>query len=251
MMSLLDYRCLIDFFESQSNWNVDTLSGGSSSKFTRNGTPEPLNPAKINVYRFMFGGAGTPIYYQVLSPDGEWVTFHILKHPNLTAGVYDMDVPISLHIVDEGIFGAPAINIVTTAWGASVAIDDIDNSSSETLTTTINDTILINTIGCNILTATVNTTTTGSIIFESSIDGVNWISATDIITSSGNSVSGSITPTSGTSYRILCTGWSWIRVRTTATLGASVKIYYNLDQSSDLFLTQTKITQRNVIYHKT
>jgi len=67
----------------QTSFNKDKLDGGIASKYTRNGTPEALDPTKDNLYRIRYGWLGASgIYYEVLSPDQTWVTFHVHRTIN-------------------------------------------------------------------------------------------------------------------------------------------------------------------------
>lgn len=70
-------------FTTLASASEDQLDGGSTSIFTRNGTPEAIDPTKVNVFRIRFGWlSAAPTNFEVLAPDGHWVLFHIIKHPN-------------------------------------------------------------------------------------------------------------------------------------------------------------------------
>jgi hypothetical protein len=104
---------------AKASWSVDTLVGGASSKFTRNGTPEAIDLTKLNVWRIRFGWVGSaPIRFEVLSPDGEWVLFHRILQPNLTAlpSVNTADLFATCD-VNAGNSGA-ALSIISNCWGA-------------------------------------------------------------------------------------------------------------------------------------
>jgi hypothetical protein len=71
----------------QSNFNGDLLTGLSTSAYTRGGVPEAVDFTKLQVFQIELGWVGgAPIYFKILSPDGNWVTFHTIKFPNTTTG---------------------------------------------------------------------------------------------------------------------------------------------------------------------
>lgn len=78
----------IDTFTPISNFNGDLLDGNPNSTFTRDGVPEPIIPYLANIYRIRFGGSVAPIFFQVLAPDSQWVTFHEISDANIT------DIPV-------------------------------------------------------------------------------------------------------------------------------------------------------------
>ena len=115
----------IDSFTAQSSFNVDTLTGQSGSKYARNGTPEALDTTKDNLYRIRYGWLGAaPIYYEILSPDGSWVTFHIIKHPNTVAvpTIEEPNQPLRVHI-KKTTAGATNLSIKTACWAAGTSSD--------------------------------------------------------------------------------------------------------------------------------
>lgn len=115
----------IDNFTAQASFNVDTLTGQSGSKYARNGTPEALDTTKDNLYRIRYGWLGAaPIYYEILSPDGSWVTFHIIKHPNTVAvpTIEEPNQPLRVHI-KKTTAGATNLSIKTACWAAGTSSD--------------------------------------------------------------------------------------------------------------------------------
>lgn len=69
------------------------------------------------------------------------------------------------------------------------------------------------------------TTITGTVIFEVSADGTNWINAEAWLGNTNRVVSGiSLTPTANDVYRIQCVGQRLVRIRTASTLGATVAV---------------------------
>jgi sulfur carrier protein ThiS len=105
---------------AQASFSEDTLTGVSTSTFTRNGTPEALDITKDNLYRIRFGWLGAaPIYFEVFSPDGEWVVFHKIKHPNSSTlpSIAEPNLPITMDI-KKTTGGATVLNISTACWAA-------------------------------------------------------------------------------------------------------------------------------------
>ena len=107
---------------TKANWNLDTLTGAATSKFTRNGVPEAIDFTNLNVFRIRFGWLGAaPICFEVLSPDGDWVTFHKIRQPNTiaTPSVQTPNLPLT---IDVSKTAANATNLVMTCacWGAGI-----------------------------------------------------------------------------------------------------------------------------------
>jgi hypothetical protein len=114
----------VDTTTARASFNLDTLTGASGSKYTRGGAPETLDPTKDNLYRIRFGWLGAaPIIFEVLSPDAEWVPFHIIRHPNTTAGtsINSPNLPITLNAQKTS--GATNITMSTACWAAGTTSD--------------------------------------------------------------------------------------------------------------------------------
>ncbi len=89
--------------------------------------------------------------------------------------------------------------------------------------------------GGNTMSWAIGTTTTGTFIFEATADGTNWLSVEVFDASNDVWVSGqNITPTSGRVYHVACGGYRQVRIRTTATLGATVTHTVNVSNSQQL-----------------
>jgi hypothetical protein len=218
---------------AKASFNVDTLVGGATSRFTRAGTPEAINLALLNVFRIRFGWLGAaPIRFEVLSPDGEWVLFHVIKQPNsaATPSIQSVDLPITAHLVKTA--GATDIRMNTACWGGGTTYDKVDVVGSNTLGTAANSAVKYVTQSIAMMQIRVGTSTTGTIIFEASVDGTNWVThpACWLIGAAGvadTAVTAAVTPTSGNSYRVMCNGYRGLRVRTATTLGATVTLHAN------------------------
>lgn len=125
----------VDTGTAKASWSIDDLTGAAGSKFTRNGTPEAINLANLNVFRIRFGWLGAaPIYYEVLSPDGEWVTFHKILYPNTspTPSLDTADLTVRCDVVKNDA-GATNVYVLTSCWAAGV--NNNLSKINETITT--------------------------------------------------------------------------------------------------------------------
>lgn len=217
---------------AKASWNVDTLTGAATSKFTRGGTAEAINLALMNVFRIRFSWFGAaPIRFEVLSPDGDWVLFHIIRQPNLVAGVslQNVDLPITCHVVKTA--GATNQRMNTGCWAAGITSTQEEFISSGTLGTAANSVVNFPTDQINTLYVACNTTTTGTLIFEATLDGTNWITHPQCLKISSSDFDKVVytaqTPTSGDRYEMAVSGYRGLRCRTASLLGATVTLVYH------------------------
>lgn len=113
----------VDTQVAKASFSEDDLTGSATSLFTRDGTPEAIDLTKLNVFRIRFGWLGSaPCFWEVMSPDGHWVTFHKTLFPNLqtTPSVRSADLPITLDITKTGA-AATDLQIQTDCWGAGTS----------------------------------------------------------------------------------------------------------------------------------
>lgn len=118
----------------RASWNGDPLNGSVGSKFTSNGVPVALDPTKINIYRVQgswFGAA--PIYVEILSPDGEWVTAHTFRFPNSRVSPYSATTtfPVRVEVVKSGADATP-LAITTPCW--AMGTTDITSRINDVVT---------------------------------------------------------------------------------------------------------------------
>jgi hypothetical protein len=116
---------------AQASWNVDTLLGSAGSTFTRNGVIEAIDFTKFNIYRVRFGWLGiATAFFEVLSADGVWVTFHRIFYPNtiLTASIATPNLPITLEVSKTG-SDATNLQIGTACWAAGITGTIVPQSS--------------------------------------------------------------------------------------------------------------------------
>jgi hypothetical protein len=118
----------------KNNWNVDTLAGSSTSKFTRNGVPEAINLTLSNLFRIRFAWLGSAnILFEVFSPDGDWILFHNIRQPNSAydPSIQNPNLPMRLELIKTS--GAINSSIATACWGAGTT------SAYSPITDTLND----------------------------------------------------------------------------------------------------------------
>jgi hypothetical protein len=185
----------------KANFSNDTLVGGASSLFTRSGTPEAIDLTKLNVFRIRFGWVGSaPIEFEVLAPDGAWVTFHTIKQPNLAAlpSINTADLYATCDVF-TGTSGN-AQSILSNCWGAGTTqklrklTDTLTNNTLSGLTRSVLTgvttagggayvNVKVNPSGA--LTADVTGTVTAT---ATDLDIRNLVAATDIVDLGGNAL---------------------------------------------------------------
>jgi hypothetical protein len=109
-----------DIYTVQASFNVDTLTGGAGSLFTRQGVPEAVNLLYENVWRIRFGWLGSaPVIFEVLSPDDVWVMFHVIYQPNTSPlpSIQNPNLPITV-LVSKTASDATDLKIATSCWAA-------------------------------------------------------------------------------------------------------------------------------------
>ena len=110
----------VDTSVAKASFNVDTLTGAAGSRFTRDGVPEAINLAYSNLFRIRYAWLGSgPVLFDVMSPDGEWVLFHILRQPNsqLNPTIANPDLPMTIDVKKTSA-DATSLVMATACWGA-------------------------------------------------------------------------------------------------------------------------------------
>lgn len=127
----------VDTTTARASFNLDTLTGAAGSKYARAGVPESLDPTKDNLYRIRYGWLGAaPIVFEVFSPDGEWVPFHVIRHPNTVAATTVNNPNLPLTLDAQKTAGATNITMSTACWAAGSTSDLAE------ITSTLTDTAL-------------------------------------------------------------------------------------------------------------
>lgn len=115
----------VDTTTAKASFNIDTLTGATGSHFTRDGVPEAIDLTKDNLFRIRYGWLGAaPIIFEVFSPDGEWVAFHLIRHPNSASvpTLTSTTLPMRLHI-KKTTAGATNLIMNTACWAAGATTD--------------------------------------------------------------------------------------------------------------------------------
>jgi hypothetical protein len=181
-----------DVSVAKASWNVDTLTGAAGSKFTSGGTPVAITLTNLNVYRIRFGWiGGAPIYFEVLSPDGDWVTFHVVRFPNSSTApsFRNADLPVTLDI-QKTAAAATDLQMLTSCWvGGTVSERDDLAVIAQGSQTAIGNNILLENAGTGPIdvqnyssialqiNVAAGTVTAGAVIFEGTNDitGGSWV----------------------------------------------------------------------------
>jgi hypothetical protein len=191
----------VDTFVSQANFNGDKLDGASGSKFTRDGALEAINFGFSNLFRIRFGWLGSAsIFYEVMSPDGNWVTFHTIKQPNLATApsLTNPNLPMTLDLNKNGAASGIALTMTTTCWSAGTT------SPYVKITDTLTDNTLA-TIGRSVITGVttgggggyvnVKVNPSGALVTDSTVSGT--VAATQSGTWNINDITGTVSLPTG------------------------------------------------------
>ena len=114
-----------DTTTARASWNGDPLDGSAGSLFTRDGSPEAINLTYSNLYRIRFAWLGSAsIYFEVFSPDGNWVTFHTIKIPNsqLDPSIQNPELPITIDV--KKFSGATDLSLYTACVASGTTSAD-------------------------------------------------------------------------------------------------------------------------------
>jgi len=174
----------VETFTNRTAWNGDLLNGNSQSKFTRNGVPEAIVLTNLNLYRIRYSWWGSsPILYEVLSPDNEWVIFHRINQPNTSPSppVRTPNLPISLKITKTGADSTDLI-MKSGSWTAGttapIAVDVVNYiNTTWTSATSANSTLETSALGAgsiNVSIVNTGTISAGAVTIEATPDGSTW-----------------------------------------------------------------------------
>ena len=114
-----------DTTTARASWNGDALDGSAGSLFTRGGNPEAINLTYSNLYRIRFAWLGSAsVYFEVFSPDGNWVTFHTIKIPNsqLDPSIQNPELPITIDV--KKFSGATDLSLYTACVASGTTSAD-------------------------------------------------------------------------------------------------------------------------------
>lgn len=169
-------RAASDVQVAKASFSEDTLTGAAGSFFTRDGVPEAVNFTKFNVFRIRFGWFGSaPAFFEILSPDGHWVIFHMTLQPNNATfpHIEDPDLPMTLHANKASSDGTNLV-MRSNCWAAGVTTGALplnETLTDETLATINRNVIVGKTAGGDYIN--VQTTNSGNLkIALDEYDGV-------------------------------------------------------------------------------
>lgn len=113
---------------AKASWNGDAADGSALSNFRTNEIPVILDVTKANAWRIrgVWFGVG-PIYFDVKSPDDDWITVHTLRYPNTAVVPYIQNPNMFpfMEVVKEG--GAPVgtLSAFCFCWTAGTVESDL------------------------------------------------------------------------------------------------------------------------------
>ena len=226
----------VDTFIAQASWNIDVLSGSAGSKFTLNGSPTALIQTNINLYRIRFGWLGiAPIVFEVLSPDGNFVIVHQTRYPGnqTTVSVTNPNMPLTLDIKKTS---GNADNLVVTCgcWVAGVSTGGSPNISGLGTITTNGAFVSFPTAGHGSLVTTITGSWSGTLSFQFTVDGINWVQDKVIDSATGANIG---TTTSNSTFETGLNGFRQYRIIATAWSSGTANISYGLGVSNSLLNT--------------
>lgn len=123
----------IDTIIPRTDWNLDPLDGTEGSKFTRAHDDEPIDFTKINIFRVRWLHYGTGcIAFDVMSPDGRWVTFHCIRRPNTSGSLTIANTNLPIRSEVEKI-GADTQDVIVKhgCWDAGTVENSVSFSLEE------------------------------------------------------------------------------------------------------------------------
>lgn len=125
----------VDTLILRSVFTDDLLDGNSASRFTRNYIPEAVDFTKLNSYRIRFGNGSASICYEILSPDGQWVTFHRIRQSNLSAipSIQTPILPMTMEAIKASA-DAQNVQMFSSYWDAGVVAEVTPQQSSHVRT---------------------------------------------------------------------------------------------------------------------
>ncbi len=103
-----------DTIITQAHFNRDSINGFGSSGFN-------IDPTKLNVFRISYGWlGGATISFRVLSPQGDWILFHVIEQPNSSPvpSVLNPILPIRAQVKDS--IGGSVLELRTASWNTGL-----------------------------------------------------------------------------------------------------------------------------------
>lgn len=235
----------VETITQRTSFNVDQLTGAAGSKFTRNGSPEPINIGNSNLYRIRFAWLGSAnIYFEVFSADGQWVLFHNIRQPNsaYNPSIANPNLPMTVEVQRPS--GTVNASLATACWAAGTTSD------LQPITSTLTDNTLA-TLNRSVITGqttaggggyvNVKVNPSGALATETTVSGTVATSLPDLYitgaaaqTASGNNALLAVAGTGATDANGYRSGY--VQVVSTATSGS-----YVFEMSADNVNWQTMV----------
>jgi hypothetical protein len=245
----------VDTFVAQTSWNGDVLSGGTTSKFTRNGTPEALVQTDINLYRVRFGWLGiAPVIFEVLSADGNFVLVHTVRYPNsqTTVSITNPYLPMTVD-VNNNATGTTSLTITSGCWvagtsvppqggGGLVAALTAANTNGNTGPATTGSAIAGPTVGIGVIGFNITGTWSATLTFQFSMDGNVWDNVMAYNPQTGAFASS--TTVNGT-FEVAVGGYRAFRVVCTPYTSGTAIVCANANVSPSIINTLTTLADGN------
>jgi len=121
--SILYRRNSIDTVVNRADFNIDPLDRTGPSAFI-------LTQTNLNVFRISFGALGaSPIKFQILEQNGNWITFHQIINSNSTTNTnfINPDLPIRAESINDA--GNDDLILISGNWcGGSIGLPSLSGA---------------------------------------------------------------------------------------------------------------------------
>lgn len=232
----------VDTFIAQTAWNIDTLAGAATSKFTSNSAPVALVPTNINMYRVRYGWYGAvSARLEVYAPDGNWVLVHRVRTANTQTAVNltAPDLPMTIEVSKTA---ADATNLIITCggWAAGITAPSTGFSlSGQGSIAALNALVSIPITGVATLSFSATGTWVGTLAFQYSLDGLAWTADAAL-----NNVTGVFpsTITANGAFTASIGSYKFYRIIATTWTSGSASIVYNTSPLVSFAVSQSLIS---------
>ena len=226
----------VDTFIPQASFNEDTLTGSINSFFTSNQSAVVFDPTKKNIFRIRFGWLGSaPVRFEILSPDGRWVRFHVIRYPNTAVAphLYNPNLPVTAE-VNKTASDATNLQISTSSWDAGV-VDSTDSDLSYTGTiSAANGAVTSNAAQKGTVSINITGTWVGTLVIEGHNGDLQWVQVSGYTASGGTVTS----ITNNQFVYINSSAFSQVRVRASAWTSGTATVQTNATGTINAVLAQ-------------
>jgi hypothetical protein len=225
----------VDTCTLQGSWD-DNLTGASTSKFTLKGVPQTLNFALKNVYRIRYGWLGAaPIYFEVMAPDGNWVTFYTVRYPNTSTNPSVLTPVLPFTMEASKTSGTTTnVSVANSSFDVGMVISPKDDITGTGSIAAVNGATYIPTQGTSLTTIVISGTWVGTLQIYGNINGLTN-NAINGNTLAGIPASGTIT--TNQTIQIASAGYSSVSIVATAWTSGTAQINYEAAEGSPSYTT--------------